>query len=79
MQGVSAVDERCKKRKRKVEKTTMESSSNPNEPPDLPQSLRKKAEVIENLASKYQITIQLKETRERPRKNLSDDKKSMID
>ena len=28
MQGVSAVNERCKERKRKVEKTTMESSSN---------------------------------------------------
>ena len=43
---------------------------------NLPQSPRKKAEVIKNLASKYQIRIQLKETRGRPRKNLGDDKKA---
>ena len=42
---------------------------------NLPQSPRKKAEVIKNSASKYQIRIQLKETRGRPRKNLNDDKK----
>ena len=30
MQGVSVVDERCKKRKKQVEKTTMESSSKKN-------------------------------------------------
>ena len=45
---------------------------------NLPQSPRKKAEVIKNLASKYQIRIQLKETRGRPRKNLSDDKKAWL-
>ena len=40
---------------------------------NLPQSPRKKAEVIKNLASKYQTRIQLKEMHGRPRKNLSDD------
>ena len=45
---------------------------------NLPQSPRKKAEVIKNLASKYQIRIQLKETRGRPRKNLSVDKKAWL-
>ena len=153
MQGVSAVDQRCKKIKRKVEETTMEtsskkkpqnlqenlesdrlrkkhlkiiksleivssSSSNSQSPTssqpspsllpvpttssltpviashhqqsafstkqwrsrslkkaevNLPQSPRKKAEVIKNLASKYQTRIQLKEMHGRPRKNLSDD------
>ena len=34
--------------------------------------------MIKNLASKYQIRIQLKETRGRPRKNLSDDKKAWL-
>ena len=45
---------------------------------NLLQSPRKKAEVIKNLASKYQIRIQLKETRGRPRKNLSDNKKAWL-
>ena len=45
---------------------------------NLPQSPRKKAEVIKNLTSKYQIRIQLKETRGYPRKNLSDDKKAWL-
>ena len=44
----------------------------------LPQSPRKKAEVMKNLASKYQIRIQLQETCGRPRKNLSDDKKAWL-
>ena len=34
--------------------------------------------MIKNLAPKYQIRIQLKETRERPRKNLSDDKEAWL-
>ena len=144
MQGVSAVDQRCKKIKRKVEETTMEtsskkkpqnlqenlesdrlrkkhlkiiksleivssSSSNSQSPTssqpspslllvptmslltpviasrslkkaevNLSQSPRKKAEVIKNLASTYQIRIQLKETRRCPRKKLSDDKKAWL-
>ena len=45
---------------------------------NLPQSPRKKAEVIKNLASKYQIRIQLKETRGSPRKNLIDNKKAWL-
>ena len=34
--------------------------------------------MIKNLALKYQIRIQLKETPGRPRKNLSDDKKAWL-
>ena len=44
----------------------------------LPQSPRKKVEIIQNLASKYQIRIKLHESRGRPRKELSEKKKEWM-
>ena len=44
----------------------------------LPQSPRKKAEIIQILASKYQIRIKLHENRGRPRKQLSQEKKDWL-
>ena len=40
----------------------------------LPQSPRKKVEIIQSLASKYQIRIKMHENRGRPRKELSEEK-----
>ena len=45
---------------------------------NLPQSPRKKAEIIKNLAGKYKIRIQLKESRGRPKKDLDDEKKAWL-
>ena len=44
----------------------------------LPQSSRKKAEIIQNLASKYQIRVKLHENRGRKRKELSGEKKNWM-
>ena len=44
----------------------------------LPNSPRKKVEIIKNLASKYQIRIKMNEKRGRPRKELNDDKKAWL-
>ena len=41
----------------------------------LPQSPRKKVEIIQNLASKYKMRMHLNEKRGRPRKELSDEKR----
>ena len=41
----------------------------------LPQSPRKKVEIIQGLASKYQIRIKMHENRGRPRKELSEKKR----
>ena len=40
----------------------------------LPRSLRKKVDIIQSLASKYQIRINMHENRGRPRKELSEEK-----
>ena len=44
----------------------------------LPQSPRKKVEIIQNLASKYKMRIHPNEKRGRPRKELSDEKKEWM-
>ena len=44
----------------------------------LPQSPRKKVEIIQSLASKYQIRIKMHENRGRPRKELSEEKKDWM-
>ena len=44
----------------------------------LPQSPRKKVEIIQSLASKYQIRIKMHENRGCPRKELSEEKKDWM-
>ena len=44
----------------------------------LPESPRKKVEIIQSLASKYQIRIKMHENRGRPRKELSEEKKDWM-
>ena len=44
----------------------------------LPQSPRKKVEIIQNLASKYQMRVKLYENRGRPRKDLCEKKKEWM-
>ena len=44
----------------------------------LPQSPRKKVEIIQNLASKYQIPVKMHEDRGRPRKDFSKEKKDWM-
>ena len=45
---------------------------------NLPQSPRKKAEIIQSLASKYQIRIKMHENRGRPRKELLEEKNDWV-
>lgn len=45
---------------------------------NLPQSPRKKLEILQNLASKYQIRVKLHEHRGRPRKLLTQEKKDWM-
>ena len=44
----------------------------------LPQSPRKKAEIIQSFVSKYQIPIKMHKNRGHPRKELSEEKKDWI-
>ena len=44
----------------------------------LPQSPRKKVEIIQSLASKYQIPIKMHENRGHPRKEISEEKKDWM-
>ena len=45
---------------------------------NLPQSPRRKAEVLQGLVKKYEIRIQFKENRGRPRKDLSDEQQQWL-